>query len=135
MHVHESKDLRLGVTEGVEDCAGFEVGMSREVDHHLHADGPVILMIAGGQAEAFVELAANGSHRSVADHGQSGPNVHAGHEAIGRIALEIGALVNEPHADHLIAVDERAGHRGGGPHLHGAGAHDLCPDPLHELAH
>ena len=77
MHVEEAEDLGLGIAEGVEDGAGFEIDILGQVDHHLHADGPLARVMAGGHAEVFVELAAHGAHRTVADHGERGLDVHA----------------------------------------------------------
>ena len=80
MHIQKAEDFRLGIAEGVEDGAGFEAAVFRQIDHHLHADGPLVLVMAGGQAEVFVELAADGADRPVADDGEGGADVHAGHE-------------------------------------------------------
>ena len=50
MHVEEAEDLRLGIAEGVEDRAGLERGIARQIDHHLHAHGPFALVMARAAA-------------------------------------------------------------------------------------
>jgi len=77
VHVHEAEDFRLGIAERVENGAGLEFDVRRQIDDELHADGPIVLMVALGQAELFVELAADGTDGTVADDGERGADVHA----------------------------------------------------------
>jgi hypothetical protein len=63
MHVEEAEDLRLGKTEGVPDGAGFERGIFRQLDDELHAQRPLAVRRALGQAELLVESLADRAHR------------------------------------------------------------------------
>ena len=114
---------------------GLSGGVFGQVHDELHADGPVARVVALGQAEMRVELLADRADRAVADHGQRGVDVHAGHEAVAGLALLVDALVEQAHADDLVVFDQRLGHRRAGPDLDRAGALHLGADPLHELAH
>ena len=135
MHVHETEDLRLRITKGVEYRAGFEIHGGGQVDDKFHAHGPVMLVIALRQAELFVELPADRTHGAVAHDGERSADVHARHEALGWRALFVRPLIDQPHAYNAVALDQRARHGRRGPHLDGAGAHHLRAHPLHELAH
>ena len=135
MHVEESKNLRLGITERVQHRAGFERRVFGQIHHELHAHGPVARVMASRQAEMLVELLADRADRAVADDGERGVDVHAGHEAVGGLALLVHALVEQAHADDFVVFDQRLRHRRAGPDLDRAGALHLRADPLHELAH
>ena len=135
MHIHEPENFRLGKTERVENRAGLEIDPRRQIDDELHADGPLVLVVTRGQAEGLVELPADGADRAVANHGERSANIHPRRETVGGAALLVGALIHQAHADDLAVLDKSTGDRRGRPYLHGARAHHLGADPLHELAH
>ena len=118
MHVEEAENLRLRVAEGMEDRARLQFDLIGQFDHHLHAHGPFVLPMPGGQTEVFVELTAHRAHRTIAHHRQRRTNIHIG----------------EMHARHARALDERRHHRRSRPDLHRAGVHELAAHPLIELA-
>src|SRR6478672_5988859 len=78
MHIEEAEDFRLGITEGVEDGTRFERAGLGKIDDHLHAEGPFALVMLLGESEFGVELAADGTHRSVADYRESRVDVDIG---------------------------------------------------------
>jgi len=133
--VHEAENLGLRESEGVKHRARLQLRVGGQIDDHLHADGPLVGVVPLGHAELAVELLAERTDRAVADHGQRGADVHARRKRAGGRAVFLDALIDEAHADDLLVLDERGGRRRGGPDLHGAGAHRLRADPLHELAH
>ena len=132
INVHEAENLRLGIPQRMDHCAGLEVAGGRQLDHGLHANGPVMLMVAFRQAEVAVELAADRADRPVAHDGQPRVDVHARHERRLGIALLVHALIGETHAQHAVALHDRRAHRRARPYLHQAGAHQLVADPRHE---
>ncbi len=134
MHIEEAEDLRLRVAECMEDRAGLQIHALAQIHHHLCAHGPLMLMVAAGQAEEGVELAAHSAHGSIAHYGERGVQVHAGHVARIWVAFAIGALIEQPHAYHAPVFHQRFGDGHAGPDLDCAGVHGLRAGPLHELA-
>ncbi len=134
--VQEAEDFGLGIAKGMEDGARLEAGAVRQVHDHLHADGPLALMVSVGESEFGVELAADGSHGTIAHDGEGRADIHAG-EVVGLgSAVGVHALVGETHAEDAFAggIDEGFGDGHAGPDLDGAGAHQFAADELHELA-
>jgi len=74
--VEKAEDFGLGIAEGVPDCAGDERCVFREFDHELHSQGPLFRSVL-----VLVECSANRADRPIADDGELGADVHAGHEA------------------------------------------------------
>ena len=120
----------------MEDGAGFQAGAVRQVHHHLHADGPLALMVSVGEAEFRVELAADGAHGPIAHHREGRADIHAGKVVGLGSALGVHALIGEAHAEDAFAggIDEGFGDGHAGPDLDRAGAHQFTADELHELA-
>lgn len=117
----------------MEDRAGFEVHSFGQVHHHLHTHRPFALVVSGREAERGVELAADSADRTVGDHGEGGPDVHAGQKAGVGIALLVHALVGQADTGDAFALDECPLHRHPRPHLHGSGGHQVPADELHKL--
>ena len=67
----------------------------RQLDDELHAQRPLAVCVALGQAELFVESLADRADRAIADDGQLRPHIHAGHKAVGRSAGFVHALIGE----------------------------------------
>ena len=134
IHVQESKNFGLGIADGVQHGAGLPVATLGQVDHALHAHGPLALVVAVRHAQLAVQLLAHGTHRAVGHHGQGGLHVHARHVARPRRAVLVHALVGHAHAPDRTTVHERFGHRAGGPDLGHARAHQIAAHPLVELA-
>ena len=133
VHVEEAENLRLGIAEGVPHGPRLERARLGQVHHHLHAHGPVPLVVAGGQPEVLVQVPAHGSDRAVSHHGQAGADVHAGQVPGRGVSGRVGALVDQAHPDDSAFFDQRLVDRHPRPELHQAGAHQLGPDPLVEL--
>jgi hypothetical protein len=93
-----------------------------------------MLMVAAGQAELCVELAAHCAHGSIAHYGERRVQIHAGHVAGIGMAFAIGALIEQPHAHHARVFHQRLGDGHAGPDLYRAAVHGLRAGPLHELA-
>ena len=139
MHVEEAEDLRLRIAEAVPDGAGLERGgfirfKWGQFDDELHAQRPFAVGVALGQAELFVQSLADCADRAVAYDGELGADIHAGHEAFGRMAGLVHALIGEAQAFDFFAGEERCGDRSAGPDLDQASGHQLRADPLVELA-
>ena len=104
---------------------GFERRSGGQVDHHLHAERPLALVMAVGQAEGFVELPSDGAHRPIADDRQPGANVHA----------RLAALIAEPDAAARRSSSISAAATGmPGQICTVPVAAISLADPLHELA-
>ncbi len=134
MDVEEAENLGFRIAEGVKYRAGLERAGIGQVDHHLHAHGPLARMVAGGHAEFPVQLAADRADRAIPHHSEGRPYVHARHETGFRIALLIDALVGDAHASDAPVFDQRVRHGASRPNLHGPGHHERLPHPLVELA-
>ena len=134
--VHEAKDFGFRITECMNDRAGFERAGLRQFNDGLHAHGPVMLMIAGWQAEMLVELAADSADRSVADYGETRMDIHARHISRWiRIALLVHALICEAYTEDLVALQDRCTDGRTWPDLSKTGTHDLSADPGHKGPH
>ena len=136
IHVEEAEDLRFGVAEGVEDGARLEGATFGQLDHHLHADGPLAPVVARREPEMLVELPADRPDRTVADDGERGAHVHAGQEA--RVGAARRGRCPGPGAGRRPRGRPRSSglsHRRARPDLHQAGSHHLGAHPLGELAH
>ena len=133
VNIEKPKNLRLRIAEGVKDSPWFEGAALRQVHNKLHADGIIVFVMAGGEAELFVELPANWTNRTIADDGQRGANIHAGGKAVGGVALLVCPLVHEADAGDFIPFHQRFGDGGARPDLNRSGAHQLGADPLVEL--
>ena len=140
MHIEKAEDLGLGKSEGVPDRAGLERGVFGQLDDELHAESPLAVRMACGQTKALVEPLANRADGTVAHHGELRANIHAGHEAVGRRAEFVHALVGEAEAGDATILRVRDATKDGStdgrarPDLHEAAGHQLRANPLVELA-
>src|SRR5512147_3167953 len=115
VHVHEAKDFRFWEADGVKYGAGFEIDSVWKFDHELHAECPLANLVALGQTEFGIYLAADCPDRAVADDGERGLDVHAGSEASAGIAVCVGALVGETNAGESFVVEEWSADRSSRP--------------------
>ena len=140
MHVEKAEDLGLGKSERVPNRAGLERGVFRQLDHELHAEGPLAARVAGRQTETLVEPLADRADGAVAHDGELRANIHAGHEAIGRCAELVHTLIGETESGDTAALrvrrigKERSADGCARPDLHKAASHQLRAHPLIELA-
>src|ERR1035441_7754418 len=81
MHIEEAEDLGLREAERVQDGAGLQRCVSRQVHYEFHAYRPIPRMMAFGQTELRVKLLANGTDGAVSDDRERRVDVHARHEA------------------------------------------------------
>ena len=102
--------------------ARFEYGVRGQIDNEFHAHGPIVLVMAVGQAEMIVELLADRPDRTVANHRERGTDVHTRREAVSRVALLVHTLVEQPDSGNFVVLDQRHGRRRGRPDLHRARA-------------
>ena len=119
MDVEEPEDLRLGVADRVEDRPFFQRATLGQIDHHLHAHGPLVALVADGHAVDLVQTPAHGTDRTVADNR--------------KIGADLAAVGGQHDARDFAVLEQRIGYRRSGPDLRQAGEHHLLPAPLHEL--
>ena len=135
IHVEEAEYLGLGEAHRVQHGAGLKLAAFRQLHNGLHAEAPVVGVMAGGEAELRVDGASNCADRPVGDDRERGFHVHAGHvRAIHGRAVLLHALVRKAHAGHLVAVEDRRGN-GHPRHDHQARFHHLLRGPRHERSH
>src|ERR1017187_590400 len=125
-------DRRLA--ERVEHRAGLQLRALRQIHHHLHAYGPLAVMVAIRHTELRVGLPADRPYRPVSHHGQGRANIHTGHETGFRFALPVDALVAQAHAANAPVFHQRGMYRRSRPDLDRARTHQFSADELHELA-
>ena len=135
MHVEKSENFGLGISECVQDRAGFERATVGEIDDKFHAERPIVRVVSLGNTERLVELLSDRANRTVGHDGETRAHFHTGHESVGRLAVLRHALIDEPYAGHAAVLDDRFADGAAGPDLRGAGADDLLRDPLGELSH
>ena len=91
-------------------------------------------LAASGVLNFWSSALADGADGAIADDGELGADIHAGHEAVGGRAGLVDALIGEAKAGDGVALEERSGDGRAGPDLDQAGGHELRGDPLVELA-
>jgi hypothetical protein len=105
MHVEEAEDLRLRVAEAVPDGSGLERGAFdwslRAARSRTSCPAPTRGARALRAGRALVDGLADRADRAVADDGQLRAHIHSGHEAVGRRAGFVHALIGEAQSLRL----------------------------------
>ena len=133
--VYRKPKISGSENQRMQDGAGLEIAGGGQFNHHLHAHGPIVLVVPRRQTEMAIQLAADRADRAIAYYRQPCADVHARHVGGFGCALYVYALIRQPHADHRIAFQQRRTDRCAGPDLNEAGTHELCTAPRHECAH
>ena len=75
-----------------------QIDVGPKFDDELHAHGPIAHVVVRRHAELGVYVAANCSHWTIANDGQSGMNIHSRSESCLWIAFSIHSLVDKAYA-------------------------------------
>ncbi len=133
MYVEKSKNLRLGKSECMEHRALLKSRVLTKLNHHLHAERILTLLMSLREPKSLIQLSPHRSHRTISDHRQRRAHIHSWQKIGIRISLQIGSLIRKPNAHDRIIFDKRRSHRRSRPQLHQARSHQLLAHPLIEL--
>jgi len=98
MHIEKAEDLGLGKSEGVQTVPGLSVVSSGSSMTNFMPRAHSAVRMGPRQTKALVEPLAKPRRRDRRHHGELRANIHAGHEAVGRRAEFVHALVGEAEA-------------------------------------
>ncbi|OQB36727.1 MAG: hypothetical protein BWY06_02702 [Candidatus Latescibacteria bacterium ADurb.Bin168] len=107
VNVKKTEDFGFRVSQSVQDRSGAKVTMVGQVHDHLHADRPIVLMVAFREAEVLVKTLTHGTDRTVAHDGKACANIHSGHIAGVGCAILLDALIRDTHTDNLFPFEDR----------------------------
>ncbi len=108
MHIEKAENLRLGEPECVQDSSRLQARILAQLNHHLHAQRPLALLVSSGRPKCCISLPPHRSHRAVRHHSQRGADIHTRPESFARDSVETDALIRQPNSVNRILIRSAA---------------------------